>query len=214
MKVSDRVDRNVLLQHLADHGCGNRFLQSIGNTLKHTSSILGSEQFNATMGVRQGGPTSCSLFIFYINCTIQDLKHFGKEGLLGNLHSLLLMDDSTILATSRINMSKKLSPLAESCHQINSNIHPIKSRFMTVNTNDREPFILQNVVISYTQEYTFIGSQVSNSKLSKQVSSQVDSKHCHVRKFTSFICKNEDVPYIVKKGSMGKCPPGCYSLQL
>ncbi len=63
---------------------------------------------------------------------------------------------------------------------------------MKVNANDREPFILQNVVISYTQEYTFLGSQVSNSKLSKQVSAHVDSKQCHLRKFTSFICKNED----------------------
>ncbi len=107
VKAYDRVDWNVLLQRLADHGCGNRFLQAIGNTLKITSSILGSKQFNATMGVQWGGPTSCSLFTFYINCTIQDLKHFGKDGFLGNLHSLLLMDDSTMLATSRINMSKK-----------------------------------------------------------------------------------------------------------
>ncbi len=96
----------------------------------------------------------CSLFTFYINSTIQDLKCFGRDGFLDNLYSLLLIDDFTILATSRINMSKKHNLLArvESCHLINSNIHPIKSRFMTVNANDREPFILQNVVISYIQE--------------------------------------------------------------
>ncbi len=56
MKAYNRVDRNVLLLCLVDRGCSNRFLQAIGNTLKHTSSILGSEQFNATMGVRHGVP--------------------------------------------------------------------------------------------------------------------------------------------------------------
>ncbi len=42
IKVYDRVEWNVLLQHLADRGCGNRFLPAKGNTLKHTSTILGN----------------------------------------------------------------------------------------------------------------------------------------------------------------------------
>ncbi len=123
VKAYDRVNRSKLLQMLADKGCGNKFLQAIGKSMEHTHSVIGSEQFESTMGVRQGGSTSCSLFTFYINCTIESIRSYGRDGFLGGVHSLLLMDDTVILATTRQAMYAKLRLLYESTKSINMEIH-------------------------------------------------------------------------------------------
>ena len=70
--------------------------------------MLGSEYFQSYRGAKQGAANSCALFTFYVNGTIQKLKEFGEDGFLGNLHSLLFMDDTVILATSREAVAKKL----------------------------------------------------------------------------------------------------------
>ena len=90
--------------------------------------IVGGEHFLATAGVRQGGLTSCSLFTFYINATIRELNKLGPDGFLGGLHSLLLMDDTVILATSRSSMLQKLNTLIETSNRLNTQLHPDKSK--------------------------------------------------------------------------------------
>ncbi len=105
------------------------------------------------MGVRQGSSTSCTLFTFYLNCTIKNIKSYGHDGFLGGLHSLLEMDDTVILATGRQPMCDKLDLLWQSTKPINMRLHPTKSLYTPVNVNDQEPFIVGGSIISYTQEY-------------------------------------------------------------
>ena len=82
VKAYDKVNRNVLLQLLASKGCGNRFIQAIGNSLRNTGNVLGSEYFQSYRGVKQGAANSCAFFTFYINGTIQKVKEFGEDGFL------------------------------------------------------------------------------------------------------------------------------------
>ena len=109
VKAYDQVDRNVLLQLLAAKGCGNMYLQAIANSFRNTGNLKGKEQFISYKEVKQGAANSCALFTFYINETIRKLKEFGEDGFLGDMHSLLFMDDTVVLATSREAMQTAVS---------------------------------------------------------------------------------------------------------
>ncbi len=110
------------------------FLSAITKTLMFTRSVIGDSFFDATVGVRQGGLTSCSLLTFYINMTICKLAEYSVDGFLGLLHCLLLMDDTVIFATSRTTMQRKLSLLMEATNQTNITMHQTKSKYFAVNT--------------------------------------------------------------------------------
>ena len=61
----------------------------------------------ATRGVRQGSPTSCFLFIIFVNELIHLMKEKCQpEKLIEWLHILVLMDDAVLWSTSRQNMVK------------------------------------------------------------------------------------------------------------
>ena len=45
----------------------------------------------------------------------------------------------------------------------------------------------------------YLGSPISNAPIHKQVCELVALKHCHARKFCSFLRKNSEAPFIVKK---------------
>ena len=118
--------------------------------------------FEATSGVRQGGCTSCPLFTFFIDCTIEALSTSGADGWLGDIHTLLLMDDTVLFDTNRAR-------------------------------------VLDGITIKPTDIYIYLGMPVSNQPLAKQVDIHLRSKMCHLLKFSSFLTKNSDAPYIVKR---------------
>ena len=198
VKAYDKVNRNILLRKLADHGCGQRYLQAIANSLKETTNVLGDVCFKSSSGVKQGAANSSSLFTFYINSTIRALKNGGSDGYLENLHCLLFMDDTAILATSRDALQSKLSCLIEEAKHIDMEIHPEKSKFMTINTEDREPFCFDRITIGHVNKYMYLGSQIMNARIPDQVKANVDIKQNHLMKFSSFLKKNSEAPFSVK----------------
>ncbi len=103
-------------------------------------NIIGAETFESNMGVGQGASTSCSLYTFYLNCTVENIKSYGHDGFLCGLHSLLEIDDTVMLATGRQPMCDKIDLLWQSTKPINMGLHPIKSLYTTVNVTDQEPF--------------------------------------------------------------------------
>ncbi len=81
-----------------------------------TESWIGTALVVLTLGVRQGSPTSCLLFIIYVNELIRIVKEGnGNDGFLKWLHILVLMDDTVLLSTSREGMMLKLSQLKSFC---------------------------------------------------------------------------------------------------
>ena len=109
------------------------------------------------------------------------------------------MNDTVILATSREAMTKKLELLYRAAKGIDMAIHPTKSQFMTVNVADHIPFEIENVKISYTSTYTYLGSIIEDAPIRDQVKTHIDSKRGHIRKFSSFLRKNAEAPFKVKK---------------
>ncbi len=73
--------------------------------------------------------------------------------------------------------------------------HPVKSKFITLNTSDTQPFCNNDITIFYNDSYVYLGSPTSNATMQKQVADHMSLKKCHVRKFSSFLQKNSDVPY-------------------
>ncbi len=138
---------------------------------------------------QQGASTSWPLFTFFIESTIDAIATSGPDGLLGNLHTLLLMDGTVILATSRKQMQKKLKLLKKSADDIGMVIHPTKSLFMCMNSTNNEDFILDNANISYTESYTYLGSPIRCRSVSMQIQQHLNAKSSHVLKFTSFLAK-------------------------
>ena len=112
-KAYDRVPRGKMFQVLKALGCGAIMLAALMALYTTTFSILGSAIITASIGVRQGSPTSCFLFVLFVDVLIRRLKACPDDGWLKWLHSLMLMDDTVIFATSRERMAEKLAIFAE-----------------------------------------------------------------------------------------------------
>jgi hypothetical protein len=93
---------------------------------------------------------------------------------------LLLMDDTVLLATSREAMNRKLDLLYNSATELDMVIHPAKSQFLVINSDDKTPFRVADVVISNTNKYCYLGSPITTDSITKQVEEHVKSKQRHV----------------------------------
>ena len=79
-------------------GCGVIMLGAISAMYSVTESVICSAVFTATIEVRQGSPTSCLLFLHYVNDLIKLIKNsYRNYGFLKWLHVLILMDDTVLL---------------------------------------------------------------------------------------------------------------------
>ena len=119
-------------------GCGNVMLKALASLYKVSKSILSLTVITAVVGVRQGSPTSCFMFVMYVNVLIRLIKCvIGNDGYLKWLHCLMLMDDTVILATSRDKCLKKLQVLLDHCIDYGMVINEKKTKFMAINMDDK-----------------------------------------------------------------------------
>jgi hypothetical protein len=199
-KAYDRVDRNKLLEIMARNGCGKRFLTAICNSLQITQQIINTSKFGTTVGIRQGGATSCSLFTMYINDTIRAINQVGHDGYLQDLHCLLLMDDTIVFATSRQKLRTKLGLLKSATDVLNMKIHTSKSLFMCFGNpiKDTHPFMIDDIIISHTDRYVYLGNIITDEPIAKQAANNIVQKEQHIHKYASFLKNNDNAPFWVK----------------
>ena len=74
-KAYDRVPRGKLFYVLKLFGCGTVMLSAIIAMYTLTSAVLGSTIIASCIGVRQGSPTSCFLFIIFVEMLIRIVKN-------------------------------------------------------------------------------------------------------------------------------------------
>ena len=108
------------------------------------------------------------------------------------------MDDTVLLAASRDAMEQKLNLLLSATAPLSMKVHPEKSQYLTVNTDDKRPFTTQGIAISHTQKYIYLGSPFMNASVSAQIGEHIAQKQRHMRKFSSFLSKNGDAPFKLK----------------
>ncbi len=98
-----------------------------------TDIVLGTVIISVTIGVPKGSPTSCLLFILYVNNLIKLIKEScAPEGFLSWLHLLVLMDDTVLLSTSRASMLRKLGTIKQFCDKYGMKINVSKTKFFVV----------------------------------------------------------------------------------
>ena len=198
----DRVRRNILFTSLKSLGCGMLMLCAIVAMYKVTNCIVGTALFSTSIGVRQGSPTSCLLFILYVNDLIRLIKqNCGWDGFLGWLHILALMDDTILLATSRHSAIEKFKLLNRYCDTHGMKVNMTKTKFFAVNgdNDDKQPIKVDDIVIESCDRYVYLGSPFSaDGSVSTAIKIHAENKLCHVLKFVAFVHKNNDAPFNVK----------------
>ena len=169
-----------------------------------TESVIRSAILTASQGVRQGSPTSSLLFVMCVSVLIRTLKEkCPPERFIEWLEILMLMDDDTVLlSTSRGNMYTKLKILKNYCCEYGMRINNVKSKLFVITGErcDDEPFGVGEVMVEHCTSYTCLGSPFTgHGSVSSAVKLHTKSKLCHVLKFISFLKKNNDIPFIVKR---------------
>ena len=199
----DRVPRRKLLDVLVRLGCGAIMVAAIVAMYRTTHSVIGTAIVTAMVGVRQGSPSSCLLFILYVNDLIKLIKeNCGPDGFLSWLHVLMLMDDTVLLSTTRNGMTAKLSLLSQYCDEYGMLINEGKTKFFVINGReaDRMPFLMGELSVAWCSQYVYLGSIfTSDGSVSSAIAAHAQAKMCHILKFVSFIKKNNEVPFYVKR---------------
>ena len=84
--------------------------------------------------MKQGGSSSGLLFILSMDLLAKMTKSAcPNDGFLDQLHSLMLMGDTTILATSRENLLKLYDALVQLYSEYGMVINEDKTKFMMIN---------------------------------------------------------------------------------
>ena len=202
-KAYDRISRPKLFTLLAKLGCGHIMLRAIQAMYKSTKNILKTAIINSKIGIKQGGSSSGLLFILYMDILAKMLKAAcPTDGFLDPLHSLMLMDDTAILATSRENMLKRYDASVQFCIEYDMVINEDKTKFMVINgrAEDKRSFSKGGLTIDHTDTYIYLGSSFSaKGCISTDIQDHAKLKQKHINKFNIFCFKNQSKPFKYKK---------------
>ena len=202
-KAYDRISRPKLFILLAKLGCGHIMLRAIQAMYRSTKNILKTAIINSKIGIKQGGSSSGLLFILYMDVLAKMLKAAcPNDGFLDPLHSLMLMDDTAILATSRENLLKRYDALVNFCIEYDMVINEDKTKFMVINgsAEDRKSFSKGGLTIDHTDTYIYLGSSFSaKGCISTDIQDHAKLKQKHINKFNIFCFKNQSMPFRYKR---------------
>ena len=205
----DRVPRNKMLKLLIRLGCGAAMICALVAMYCSTQNILGSVIVTSTSGVRQGSPTSCFLFILFVNVLIRMIKERCQpDGFLRWLHILMLMDDTIIFATSRARLLEKLEILHEYCESHGMLVNQPKTKFMVVNGDaaDRQPIGWYGIVIKHCIQYNYLGSIFTeDGSVPSSLKEHCADRAKHLMKLSIFLRSNPDMPFIAKRKVLEAC---------
>ncbi len=197
------VPRNKLFIIFKRLGCGLVMLAALVAMYSVTESVISGAIITATLGVRQGSPTSCLLFIIFMNELIKLVKERRlPDGFLGWLHTLVLMDDTVLLSTSREGMVGKVKLLQSFCSEHSMVINEAKAKFFVIHGagSDVEPLHVDGLIIVPCSMYVYLGSPfISDGSVSSAIRVHARTKLNQIIKFVTFIKKNNDVPFVVKR---------------
>ena len=202
-KAYDRINRSLLLKTLIRLGCSAVMVLAIMEMYKITRILLGGSVITATAGVRQGSPTSCFLFILFVDILIRLIKEgCARDGFLGWLHIMMLMDDTVLLATTRERLEYKMAILDRYCEEYGTIVNFDKTKFMVINgsAEDKLPIPFRGDYVLHCWRYLYLGAVfTSDGNLSSSLVEHVKDKRKHLHKFIMFLRSNPDMPFIAKR---------------
>ena len=207
-KAYDRVSRYKLLELLKKAGCGRILLRAIFLMYKTTKILYENITICTNTGVKQGSPSSGFLFTFFINPLVSLLKELGADSFLEDLHCLLMMDDSVIMATSREKLEEKIEVLLKFCNDYGMVVNELKTKYMIINHESEDKINIDTpaITIKYTNEYIYLGACITDDgNIMTVMEKHSRLKNPHFLKFTAFIKKNEKCPFHIKRQVFRAC---------
>ena len=129
-------------------------------------------------------------------------QNCSVDGFLEWLHVLVLMDDTILLATIRYNMIRKIETLNQFCNSHGMRVNVKKTKFFVIcgNDIDKQPIVINDLIIEPCDQYIYLGSPfTSDGSVSTAIQAHAQSKTCHIMKFVSFLSKNNDIHFSVKR---------------
>ena len=204
----DRVPRDKLMEELSRAGCGGTFLRALKALYGCTKFILRSAVINATVGVKQGSPLSCLLFVFYLEQMVQFIRRLPADGFLEQLHCLLYMDDTVLLATNRRACIEKLKCVLDFCDQYGMVINQQKTKVMVINgsKDDETAITAGDLTVEHADSYWYLGSPITaDGSMKTALQRHVEDKSKHILKFMTFLNYNYNMPFPLKKKVANAC---------
>ena len=99
-------------------------------------------------------------------------------------------------------MVAKISLLQDYCDQYGMTINEEKTKFFVINgsNEDSNPIRVNGLLVRHCEHYIYLGSPfTSDGSISSSVRVHANKKMPHVLKFVSFMKKNNDIPFVVKR---------------
>ena len=115
----------------------------------------------------------------------------------------MLMDDTVIIATSRVRFIEKMSLLFEYCAENDMLVNNLKTKFMVVNGDNDDKIAIQirGNIIDYVEEfYVYLGGIFTDcGDMNSVLEIHAREKMKHLNKLTIFLSTNKDYPFYVKR---------------
>jgi exonuclease III len=207
-KAYDKVERAKLFELLKTAGCGRVMLEVLKAIYKNTKFLFKMVVILANMGVKQGSSASSLLFIVYVDKMIKMVKAFENDGFLGALHILMLMDDTILFATTKENLVKKFQICQDYCAEYGMSINQSKTKFMVINGkgDDFETIESRGIKVKYCKSYIYLGAPITDDgSYRTMINLHVKEKMKHAIKFYTFLNRNPDAPFSIKKRVAKAC---------
>ena len=208
-KAYDKVRRDKLFEELRAAGCGGVMLKILQAIYRNTKFLFESVIILANLGVKQGSSASCILFIIYVDRMIRMVKvAFEEDGFLGSLHMLMLMDDTVLFATTKEKLIEKFQKCQDFCEQYGMSINQKKTQFMVINKRkkDKESIVSRGITVKYCDTYVYLGAPITdNGSYLSMINAHAKDKLKHSIKYYSFLDRNPDVPFYMKKRVAEAC---------
>ena len=208
-KAYDKVRRDKLFELLKSAGCGSVMLNMLKAIYRNTRFLFKTVVILANLGVKQGSSASCILFILYVDRMIKLVKtSFQADGFLGTLHMLMLMDDTVLLATSKEKLIEKFQKCQEFCNEYGMSINQKKTEFMVINKSEKDKELIESggINVKYCDSYIYLGAPITdNGSYLTMMNIHAKEKLKHTIKYYTFLNRNPEVPYSMKKRVAEAC---------
>lgn len=168
-KAFDSLHRESIWKILRHYGIPQHLVQLIKSFYSEFTCQVGScsQEFDIKTGVRQGCVMSSTIFTLAIDWVMRQTTKDSNTGirwtLLSSLEDIDFADDLALLAHTHKHMQEKTSKLHSVGQQIGLKINIKKSEVMTLNIQNPAPIIINDQNIRTTEEFTYLGSVVTNT---------------------------------------------------
>ena len=120
----------------------------------------------------------------------------------------MFMDDTALVSTSKECIIERFKKCQELCDEYGMPINQIKTKFMAINKLKGDDISIKsnNITVEYCSSYLYLGAQITDDgRYHTAINLHVKDKMKHIIKYYSFLNRNPDLPFKIKKRVAEAC---------